>query len=143
MFYCDSNLFIYPVIYTGPRATAATKILAYLADGELEALTCSLTIDEVLWIIWKKCGREIAVEEAKRVLEFPNLRVVDTKVSDLAKAIELVKKYHLGPRDAIHAACSLNHAIFSVISDDPDFDRVRELKRLGFEEAVSVIKSSV
>lgn len=136
MIYCDSNLFIYPVIYTGPKAAATAKVLTALAEGKLEGLTCSLTIDEVLWIVWKKRGRETAVEQAKRVLGFPHLDIVDTKVSDLMRAIEIIKTYGLKPRDAIHAACSLNHGIFTMISDDDDFDEVKELNRLSFEDAV-------
>ena len=140
MIYCDSNLFVYPVIYTGPKATAATKVLTALAEGKIDCLTCSLTIDELLWIVWKKCGKEAAVEQAKRILGFPHLDIVDTKVSDMLRAIEMVKTYSLRPRDAIHAACSLNHAIFSMISDDADFDVVKELKRLSFEDVVSMKK---
>lgn len=140
MLYCDSNLFIYPVIYTGEKAIAAAKVLTALADGKLEGFTCSLTIDEVLWIVWKKVDREAAVQQAERVLEFPSLKVVDTKVSDLRKAMELIKTYAIKPRDAIHAACSLNHAIFTIISDDADFDAVKELNRLGFEGATKKLQ---
>jgi hypothetical protein len=31
----------------------------------------------------------------------------------------------------------MNHGIFSMISDDRDFDVVNELKRLSFEDVVS------
>lgn len=140
MIYCDSNLFIYPAIYTGSKAIAAAKILGTLAEGKIECSTCSLTVDEVLWIVWKKRGKDLAVQQAERVLEFPNLKILDTKFSDLARAIDLIKQYDLRPRDAIHAACSLNHAIFSIISDDVDFDAVRELKRLSFDDVVSTQK---
>lgn len=140
MIYCDSNLFIYPVIYKGPKAITVAKILTALADGELEGSTCSLTVHEVLWVVWKKRGKELAVQQAERVLGFPNLKILDTKFSDLVRAISLIKKYNLKPRDAIHAACSLNHAIFSIISDDVDFDAVRELKRLSFDDVVSTQK---
>lgn len=140
MLYCDSNLFIYPVIYTGPKAIAAAKVLTALAEGKIEGLTCSLSIDEVLWVVWKKRGKEAAIQQAGEVLKFPNLQVVDTRTSDLAGAIEVIKTCGVKPRDAIHAACSLNHAIFSIISDDTDFDVVKELKRLSFEDVVSAQK---
>ena len=140
LIYCDSNLFIYPVIYTGPKASAALKILRAMAKGKFKGITCSLTLDEVLWVIWKKAGRQAAVDQAKRVLRFPNLEVVDTRTLDLRKAIELVEAYGIKPRDAVHAACSLNHAVFSIISDDEDFDAVEDLNRLSFESFVSMEK---
>jgi len=34
----------------------------------------------------------------------------------------------LQPRDAIHTATCLNHGIFSIITDDPDFKKVKELE---------------
>jgi predicted nucleic acid-binding protein len=140
MMYCDSSLFIYPAIYTSEKATTAEKILEALAEGRLEGLTCPLTVDEILLVVWKNAGKAAAIEWAKRVLEFPNLKVVDTRALDVRKALDLIKKYDLKPRDAIHAACSLNHAIFSIISDDVDFDAVKELKRLSFKDAVSTMK---
>ncbi|MEW6593041.1 MAG: PIN domain-containing protein [Candidatus Hadarchaeota archaeon] len=80
MFYCDSNLLIYPAIYSDEKATAAEKILRAMARGDVNCLTCALTIDEVLWIVWKLRGKEKAVEQAGRLLELPNLKIVDTSV---------------------------------------------------------------
>lgn len=134
--YCDSNLFIYPALYRGAKAVAAAKILKAVAEGTLECSTSSLTVDEVLWIVWKKASKEKAIEQAELVLEFPNLEILDTKASDLRRAVGLIKTYPIKPRDAIHAACSLNHGIFTIVSDDEDFDAVKELDRLSFEGAV-------
>ena len=134
MFYCDSNLFICPIVSKGAKADAATRVLRALAKGDIGGLTCSLTIDEVLWVTWKMATRGEAVKAAEEVLKFPNLEVVDTSTADVGRAIKLVEKYGVKPRDAIHAACSLNHGIFSIISDDPDFDTIKELKRLSFEK---------
>ncbi len=140
MIYCDSNLFIYPAIYTGRKAEIAGKILEALAEGKLRGLTCTLTIDEVLWIMWKSAGKEVAAEWTKRLLEFPNLKVVDTRAYDMRKALNLVEKYDLKPRDAIHAACSLNRGVYTIISDDADFDVIQELTRFDFETAASKMK---
>ncbi len=140
MFYCDSNLFIRPAISSDEKAVTARKILEALAEHRIDGLTSSLTVDEVLWIVWKNSDKEAAVEWGKRVLGFPNLKLVDVSALDMRRAIDLIEKYNLKPRDAIHAACSLNHAIFSIISDDDDFDVVEELKRLSFEDAISTLK---
>lgn len=139
MFYCDSNLFIC-ALSAGAKAEAATKILKALSKGEIWGMTCSLTVGEVLWVVWKKANMEEAIKAAKIMFTFPNLSIVDTTASDVKRAIGLIRKYGLTPRDAIHAACSLNHAIFPIISDDPDFDVVKELKRLSFEDMVFTMK---
>jgi len=138
MFYCDSNLFIRPAISKGAKAEAATKVLRAMADGKIMGMTSSLAVDEVLWVTWKSSSKDEAIKAVEAVLGLSNLEIVDTSVSDVKRAIELLRRYDLKPRDAIHAACSLNHAIFSIVSDDADFDAVKELKRLSFEDVVSM-----
>ena len=140
MFYCDSNLFIYPMTSKEAQAEAAIKILRAMADGKIMGMTSSLALDEVLWVTWKSSSKGEAIKAVEAVLGLSNLEIVDTSVSDVKKAIELLKRYDLKPRDAIHAACSLNHAIFSIISGDADFDMVKELKRLSFEDVISTQK---
>ena len=53
MFYCDFNLFIRPAISSDEKAVTARKILEALAEHRIEGLTSSLTVDEVIWIVWK------------------------------------------------------------------------------------------
>jgi predicted nucleic acid-binding protein len=91
MFYCDSNLFIYPAISDSGKAGTAIKILEALAEGRIKGVTCTLTVDEVLWIVWKNANKVAAVEQAKRVLEFPNLKIVDTSASDIREALDLIR----------------------------------------------------
>ena len=42
---------------------------------------------------------------------------------------EIIEKYNLKPRDAIHVASALTNNIKEIVSDDPDFDKVKEIKR--------------
>ena len=55
--------------------------------------------------------------------------------STIRRAQRFVEKYKLKPRDAIHAATAISHGISQIISDDPDFDKVSELERIGLEKA--------
>jgi predicted nucleic acid-binding protein len=47
----------------------------------------------------------------------------------LALALNLIRKYQLDPRDAIHAAIALTAKAKTVVSTDAHFDRIKELKR--------------
>jgi len=58
-------------------------------------------------------------------MEFVN---VDETV--LTQAQRLMEKYKLGPRDAIHIACALVRKTRCIISDDEDFDKIKEITRV-------------
>ena len=45
-------------------------------------------------------------------------------------ALEFMEKYKLKPRDAFHVAIMENFGIKEIVSDDSDFDKVREIKRI-------------
>lgn len=136
MRYVDSNVFIYPVIAdwrTDRKAALAKKVLLQIADGKLKAVTSSLTWDELVWSLRKFLGRSLAVAEGRKFLEFPNLKFLDIRESTISKAQDLIDEYNIKPRDSIHAACALENGVKEIISDDPDFDKIKEIKRIKLE----------
>lgn len=133
MKYVDSNVFIYPVVAdvkTEGKAASSKKILLQIATGKLDAATCYLTWDEIVWVLRKFLGHDLALIGGKRFLEFPNLKFLKVDAPAVGRAQELIGKYELKPRDALHAACALESGIREIISDDPDFDKVKDLKRV-------------
>ena len=54
--------------------------------------------------------------------------------SILFKAQQLIEEYNLKPRDAIHAATALVNGINEIISDDSDFDKIKEIRRIPLEK---------
>lgn len=128
--YLDANVFIYPVLYTGPKSDAASALLSHVGSGDEPGATCALTLDEVVWVVGKNAGREAALKTARLVLDLPNLRVLPVKESDVRRALDLMADHSkLSPRDALHASCAIGAGIFTIITDDADFDRVPGLSR--------------
>src|SRR3989344_4479171 len=68
--------------------------------------------------------------KGKRFLFLPNLKFLDVNFDIIKKAQELVEDYNLNPRDAIHIATALIKGIHEIISDDPDLDKAKEIKRI-------------
>ncbi|MEM2568283.1 MAG: type II toxin-antitoxin system VapC family toxin [Candidatus Bathyarchaeia archaeon] len=133
LFYIDSNVFIYPLIYDEEaikEAGRAKEILLKIASGKIEAYTAAITWDEILWIVRKLFGTELSLEHGRRFLSFPNLKLLGIKKTTILKAQEIVEKYRLTPRDAIHAATALENRIDKIISYDKDFDNLTEIKRV-------------
>lgn len=136
MIYIDANIFIYPVIYDEAiekRALTAKNILIKIAEGTLKSATASLTWDELTWIIRKTLGIKVAIGEGKKFLDFPNLKILSRDEKVIKEAQKLVESYNVKPRDAIHAGCAIKNKIKEIVSDDPDFDRIKEIKRIELE----------
>ena len=138
MIYLDSNVFIYYVISdekTEEKSLLSKNILIKIAEGKLDAATSSVTWDELIWSVKKVVGVDIAKTEGKKFLEFPNLRILNVDASVINEAQKILEKYNLKPRDSMHAACAIKNNMTQIISDDPDFDKVKELERIGLEKA--------
>jgi len=129
--YIDSNVFIYPIIYTTEVTDSkmAKEFLLKIARGKIEAYTASITWDEIAWTMRKLFGAEASIDESRKFINFPNLRLLAAKKTTVMLAQDIAEKYRLKPRDAIHLACALNHGIFTIVSEDEGFDKVKEIKR--------------
>jgi len=130
MRYLDSNVFLYPVLYKGKKADRARTIMEEMVTGETACATASVTLDEVVWITSHQVSREKGREVGKRMLNLPNLKILDVRAVDLVLAFRMMELHdHLKPRDAIHAAVCLNAGISALVSDDDDFDGVEGIVR--------------
>jgi predicted nucleic acid-binding protein len=131
MYYLDANIFIFPQIYDLEIESAAKskEYLTMLADGDIEGISSTLTWDEISYIVRKYSGIKESLVAGEKFLTFPNLKVVDVDSTILSKAQEIVKTYKLKPRDAIHAASALKYSNGQIITNDSDFDVVKEAKR--------------
>jgi hypothetical protein len=130
--YIDSNVFIYPAIYqteSQQKAKKAKEILLKIEKGEISAHTSTLTWDEVVWVVGKLLSRDDGINQGKKLLGFPNLEFINVDEGILTLAQNLLNKYKLSPRDSIHAASAVSRKIKAVISDDKDFDQVKEITR--------------
>jgi predicted nucleic acid-binding protein len=132
MLYIDSNVFIYPVLFTmeaEPKVKKAKQILLSIEKGELPAYTSTLTWDEVVWVISKTLGRDEGINQGQKLLGFPNLEFVAVDANIITQAQVLLDKYNLNPRDSIHIASAIQRKIKTIISDDKDIDQVTEISR--------------
>ena len=60
-----------------------------------------------------------------------NIKFIDVDKIILHHALDMILKYKLKPRDAIHAATMELNNIYNLISEDSDFDRIDWIKRNG------------
>jgi predicted nucleic acid-binding protein len=131
MIYLDANVFLNALLNQEVHGERARTIIQRLQKGEITAATSALSFDEVFWIVKKHRDFINALRAAKALLEIRNLMFLEVSDKTLWSAYNLAEKYRLNPRDAIHAACALDHAISTVVSEDTGFDKVKEIRRQG------------
>ena len=129
MYYFDSNVFILPALYEGPKSQEAGDWLKKMVEGEIEVGTSALTLDEVVWIISRESSKEEALKEGERILELPHLKILDVKSEDTVRMINYQRRYEgLKPRDAVHLSIAVRNGIHTIVSDDDDFDGLKEVE---------------
>ncbi len=132
--YLDTNVFIYPILYEDRKSKACGEILFKLIKNQFSGFTSFLTWDEFIYTLKKKKGSKIAIKEGEKFLRMPNLVFFKVDENTIFLAQKIMEKYNINPRDAIHAASALTHNIKKIISDDPDFDKIKEIKRIKIEK---------
>ena len=134
MYYLDANAFVYAALYDGEKAAGATALLESILDGDVGGATAALTVDEVVYVLGREVDRETAIAQGRRILELPNLRILDVEGVHLVAALNAMEESPaLSPRDAIHYAAMSSHGIHSIVTDDADFERVPDVERHPLE----------
>lgn len=129
--YVDSNIIIHPLLYEDEKADRCKNFLKKVASKKEHAICSYLAWDEIFYVVKRSLGKSIALVESKKLLNFPNLNFISVNKQIIYRAQELLEKYDLNPRDAIHAATViLNDA--EIVTFDSNFDKIKELKKSKF-----------
>ncbi len=130
--YIDANLFITAATSEKEKGNNARMLIKEIEKRNIKAFTATLTIDEILWAIQKIKNRETAYLAAKLITTIPNLEFIPIDQNIIAHAIEIYNKNELRPREAIHLAAMKQKNISTIISSDPDFDKIKGIRRIDF-----------
>jgi predicted nucleic acid-binding protein len=126
MIFLDANFIIYLNLGVKEVVNFYIKVLQ-----EDRLALDPLVIDEVIYISKKKYN--VNFNDTISFLDevvLPNSLILPIRKEDYDKAKELILQYNLKPSDAFHVAIMLNNSISKIISEDKDFDRIKEIERL-------------
>lgn len=132
MVYLDSNVFLYAILYdesSNTKPKRAANILKEVEDGKIRGFSSLLTWDEVVWVVWKLYGYEYALRAGASMLRIPNMAFVGVDERIILRAHDLVERHRLKPRDAIHVSTAMLIGEREMVSDDADFDGVKDVER--------------
>jgi len=124
--FVDANFLIYLNLGVKEVEDYYLKLLS-----EESLATDPLVLDEVIYVSKKKYG--VRLEDTLDFLDnvvLPNSVVLPLTINEYRRAREVMLKYSLNPSDALHVAVMLNNSIRRILSEDTDFDRVKEVERV-------------
>ncbi len=128
--FIDANLIMYSIGRDHPLREPCKKFFERIKSREILGVTDTEVLQEILYryfSIERKTLGEIAYQSMVELCTdiFP-VRVVDTD-----KALEILKRVSgITSRDAVHAATMIHNGIKEIISTDPHFDLINEIKRI-------------
>jgi predicted nucleic acid-binding protein len=130
IYFIDTNIFLYSVGRDHPLKPASVTAIHRIRDGQITAVINTEIIQEVLYHFQSIKQLSIGIRLAKDVVSI-SARVLPVEGVDLSLAIELLESYpKIQTRDAFHAATMIRNGIKEIISTDPHFDLIYEIKRI-------------
>ncbi|MBS3155666.1 type II toxin-antitoxin system VapC family toxin [Candidatus Woesearchaeota archaeon] len=132
--YIDSNIFVFAAVSDEKEGLKARQVLEYLAEKNVKIYTSVLTFDEFSYKLLKNRKKEDAVNAISAFFNLKGIIFIDVSRNIIWDAFEIIKNYNLEPRDAIHLACALSRNLKIMISEDADFDKIKEIKRLSLSK---------
>lgn len=129
MKYIDSNVLIYATLDDNEKGEWCRDLLRKIERGEEKGGTSYLTYDDVFWKVNKGTSKKNALEATETILTMPNLRFFEVDSEIIWRSHKIIKEKGFDPRDAIHASTALIHGIYTIVSEDSDFDELVDLNR--------------
>ncbi|MFO8051779.1 MAG: type II toxin-antitoxin system VapC family toxin [Thermoplasmatota archaeon] len=133
MLYIDSNIFIFAAMDRTVLGKDCREVLERIQNQDLICASSFLTIDEVIWVLKRKMGKDNAVRITKASLSLP-VRWIEIDRPKMTGMIEQFNGHNLDPRDCLHLSSMKTAGINTILSEDADFDRVKGIRRLSAEE---------
>ncbi len=128
--FIDANLIIYSIGGAHPLREPCKKFFGRIRSREVHGVTNTEVLQEILYryfSIERNTLGEIAYQSMVELCT----DIFPVKVADTEKALEIFKKVSgITFRDAVHAATMIHNGIKEIVSADPHFDLINEVKRI-------------
>ena len=130
IYFIDTNIFLYSVGRDHPLKPASVTVIHRIRDDQITAVINTEIIQEILYHFQSIKQLPIGIRLVKEAVSIA-ARIFPVEEIDLSLAIELLESYpKIQTRDAFHAATMIRNRLKEIISTDPHFDLIHEIKRI-------------
>ena len=128
--FIDANVIMYAIGGAHPLREPCRTALSKIKDGLIQVVTNTEVLQEMLYryfSIKKPSQGEAAYSALMEICD----EILPITLHDMDLALDLLKKHpSITSRDAVHAATMINHNIKEIISTDPHFDLIPDIRRI-------------
>ena len=133
--FLDTNIFLYAIGADGPHKEPCRKVLLAVGNGELDAVTSSEVLQEVLHVRSRRVNSKDGLR-ATRAAAAMVAEVLPVTGEDVLAACRILERHpQIAARDALHVGVMKANKIHMLVSVDKDFDAIKDIKRIGPEDA--------
>jgi len=135
--YIDVNVFVY---WLGGHPDFGDRAAEWLRYAQVSKrgsyITSTLTIYETLVILGGLKETNLRdsdfVEHVLKAFKALSNRILfePLTLEDFERGLELMNTYRIDLEDALHVACAIRLGAKEIISNDKDFDRIKEIRRV-------------
>lgn len=103
-----------------------------------DLFTNLLVLEETIYLSMSKyhVPYELTFDLLKRVI-IPYVSIIPIEEQDWALVERYLSKYNVKPSDAVHLAVMEKEGITNIASEDAEFDKVRDIKRIWIRSSKS------
>ena len=105
-------------------------IIGLINEQKIACASSFLVVDEVIWVLTRKVGKESSIKITKAMLSMP-IKWIEIDKSIIIKMLDIYEKMKLDPRDAIHLSSMKELGLSVIVSEDNDFDKVDGIERMN------------
>ena len=129
--FIDAPLLIYLNTISDPRARMPYEDFYIRVLTDYKPYTDVLVLDEVIYISRRKYGipHHVSLKFIESIV-LPYISIISLGEDEYKRAAGILAEYNLKPSDSLHLGAMLNNGINIIISDNKEFDRMKEVKRL-------------
>ena len=128
--FLDANLIMYSMGGSHPLREPCKKFLEKIKSREVFGVTNTEVLQEILYRYFSIERGTLGEIAYQSMIEFC-IDIFPVRVADTDKALEILKRVKgITSRDAVHAATMIHNGIGEIISTDPHFDLIHEIKRI-------------
>lgn len=128
--FLDSNIPMYVAGREHPHRAPSLRLLERMREGEIEGVTSTEVLQEILYRYTALNRRDLAFEVYDLTVEL-SATVLPVTLADMERARRLLEgNPAFGVRDAVHAAVMIEHGLKWIASFDSGFDGFPGVRRL-------------